>query len=114
MLLRFGVSVLFGHAKVDDVDNIGGLGGRSADEEIVRLDVSVDHVLLVDGLDSGELEKVRCDCQKGKGGEKHTICLAIIATVLTEKRRLQWSNRSSRLGPSRSITSMLCKPSWPK
>ena len=58
MLLRFGVSVLFGHAKVDDVDNIGGLGGRSADEEIVRLDVSVDHVLLVDGLDSGELEKL--------------------------------------------------------
>lgn len=57
MLLRFGVSVLFGHAKVDDVDNVGGLGGRSADEEVVRFDVSVDHVLLVDGLDSGELER---------------------------------------------------------
>lgn len=57
MLLRLGVSVLLGHAKVDDVDNIGGLGGRSADEEIVRFDVSVDHVLLVDGLDSRELEK---------------------------------------------------------
>jgi hypothetical protein len=27
---------------------------------------------------------------------------------------LQWSNRSSKLGPSRSMTRMLCRPSWPK
>lgn len=57
MLLRFGVSVLLGHSEVDDVDDIGRFGGRSADEEVIRLDVSVNEVLLVNGLNSRELEE---------------------------------------------------------
>lgn len=55
MLLRFGVSVLLGHPKVDDMDHVGRLCVQAADEEIVRLDVSVDEILLVDGLHSREL-----------------------------------------------------------
>jgi hypothetical protein len=51
VLLRFGIAVLLGHTKVDDVDNVGALRTWPADEEVVRLDVSVDEVLLVDGLD---------------------------------------------------------------
>lgn len=50
MLLRLWVTVLLGHAEVDDVNNVGGLGSRTADKEVVRLDVTVDQVLLVDGL----------------------------------------------------------------
>jgi len=41
MLLGLGVTILLGHAKVDDVDNIGGLGAGAADEEVVRFDVAV-------------------------------------------------------------------------
>lgn len=51
VLFRLGITVLLGHAKVDDVDDAGGLGAGSADEEVVGLDVAVDQVLLVDGLD---------------------------------------------------------------
>lgn len=50
VLLRFGVSVLLGHTKVDDMDDIGDLGIRATDEEVVRFDVAVDHVFLVDRL----------------------------------------------------------------
>jgi hypothetical protein len=34
------------------MDDIGTLGARAADEEVVGLDVAVDEVLLVDGLNS--------------------------------------------------------------
>lgn len=50
VLFRLGVTVLFGHAEVNDVDDIGRLGTRSADEEVVRLDVAIDQVLLVNRL----------------------------------------------------------------
>jgi hypothetical protein len=50
VLFRLGVTILLGHAKIDDVDDIGGFGARSADEEIVRFDISVDEVLFVDRL----------------------------------------------------------------
>lgn len=46
-MLRFGVSVLFGHAKVDHVNDICSLGTGPADKEIVGLDVTVDQVLFV-------------------------------------------------------------------
>jgi hypothetical protein len=66
----------------------------------------------VDSLHTGKLIRLVRFMQRCT--RLRTICLATMTTVLTEKRRLQWSNRSSRLGPRRSMTSMLCKPSWPK
>lgn len=47
---------MFGHAKVDDVNRVGSLSSGAANEEIIRLDVAVDKVLLVDRLDPCELE----------------------------------------------------------
>lgn len=54
VLLRLGITVLLGHAEVDDVDDVGGLGRRTTDEEVVGLDVAVDEILLVDCLDARE------------------------------------------------------------
>lgn len=42
MLLGLGVAILFSHTKVDDMDDIGGLGARAADQEVVGLDVTVN------------------------------------------------------------------------
>jgi hypothetical protein len=50
VLLRLRVTVLLGHAEVDDVDNVGSLGAGAADKEVVGLDVAVDQVLLMDCL----------------------------------------------------------------
>ena len=58
VLLRLGVTVLLGHAEVDDVDDIGTLGSWASNEEVVGLDVAVDQVLLVDGLHSRQLDGV--------------------------------------------------------
>lgn len=58
VLLGLGVAVLLGHTEVNDVDDIGGLSARSADEEVVGLDVTVDEVLLVDCLHARELANV--------------------------------------------------------
>lgn len=55
MLLCLGIAVLFGHAKVDDVHQVGMFCVRSSDEEVVRLDVSVDQVFFVDCLDTAKL-----------------------------------------------------------
>ena len=49
-MFGLGISILFGHAKVDDMDDVGGFRARTADEEVVGLDIAVDEVLLVDGL----------------------------------------------------------------
>ena len=54
-MLRLGITVLLRHAKVNDVDDIGGLGSGAADQEVVGFDVSVDQVLLVDSLDARQL-----------------------------------------------------------
>lgn len=43
-----------------------------------------------------------------------TNCMAIISTVFSEKRRSHISNKSSRDGPSNSITSALYFPHGPK
>lgn len=59
VLLRLGISVLFGHAKVDDMDNIGDLGVRTANEEVVGFDIPIDHVLFVDRLHSRQLDSIR-------------------------------------------------------
>ncbi len=42
VLLRLGISVLLGHAEVDNMNDIGALRARSANQEVVGLDVSVD------------------------------------------------------------------------
>lgn len=52
MLFGFRVTVLFRHSKIDHMDNISCLGARSADQEVVWLNVAVDQILLVDCLDS--------------------------------------------------------------
>ena len=55
VLLGLWVAVLLGHAEVNGVDDIGRLRAWSADQKVVWLDISVDEVLLVDSLDSGQL-----------------------------------------------------------
>jgi hypothetical protein len=55
MLLCFGVTVLLCHTEVDYVDDICGLGARSSDQKVVRLNVSVNQITLVDCLDAGKL-----------------------------------------------------------
>lgn len=54
VLLRLGVTVLLGHTEIDHVDDIRSLGVWPADEEVIGLDITVDQVLLVDGLDAGQ------------------------------------------------------------
>ena len=176
VLLRLRVAVLLRHAEVDDVDHCGRGGGRdrrqpgstqgphnrrrprtvrvlrtgAADEEVVRLDVAVDQVLVVHGLHPGELwtgaAVVRlCAVVQGRrggdqtaqeeraggrraggirtrarsggqrtGADTRTICRAAMQTVLIENLRPHMSKRSSKLGPRRSMTRILCRPSWPK
>ena len=113
VLFGLWVAVLLGHAKVNGVDDISRLGPCSADKEVVWLDIAVDEVLLVDSLDSRQLRRSLED-RWNQLIVLLTICLATMTTVLMEKRLLQWSKRSSRDGPSRSITKMLWRPSWPK
>jgi hypothetical protein len=62
------------------------------------------------GLDAGDLTVGK----EQKGGVIHvlqTICFAAMHTVLIENFRPHISNKSSRLGPSRSMTRMLWSPS---
>jgi hypothetical protein len=56
VLLRLGITVLLGHTEVDNVDHVGALGAWATNEEVVGLDVPVDEVLLVDGLNSRQLK----------------------------------------------------------
>jgi hypothetical protein len=42
VLLGLGITVLLGHAEIDHVNDIGGLGGRPADKKVVWFDISVD------------------------------------------------------------------------
>ena len=112
MLLRLRLSILFCHAKIDDMNDICGFGVWTTNKEVVGFYVAVDEILFVNRLDSRQLQLVSNGQYALK--ELQTICFATMTTVLMENLRLQWSNRSSRLGPSRSITRMLCKPSWPK
>lgn len=53
---RLGISILFRHTKVDNVDGVCTLCAGSTDKEVVRFDISVDEVSLVDSLDSGQLK----------------------------------------------------------
>ena len=50
VLLRLRVSILLCHTEVDDVDEVSVLRPRSADEKVIRLDVPVDEVRVMDSL----------------------------------------------------------------
>jgi len=50
VLLGLGVPVLLRHTEINNVDNVGSLGAGSANQEVVRLDVAIDEVLLVNSL----------------------------------------------------------------
>lgn len=56
MLLRLGIAVLLRHSKIHNMDNIGCLGAGASNQEVVRLDITVNEVLLVNRLYSGKLE----------------------------------------------------------
>lgn len=53
-VLVFGVFVALGETEVDDVDVVLGGFGRT-DQEVVRLDISVDNAFLMDFLNSLDL-----------------------------------------------------------
>lgn len=55
MLLCFRISILLGHSEVDDMNYIRSFCAWSTDEEIIRLDISIDKILFVDGLYACEL-----------------------------------------------------------
>lgn len=100
--------------KIPQALTVRPLGTRTADKEVVWLDVTVDEVLFVDGLNTGYLEQLNVrECIDGSD-EVPTICLAAMQTVLVENFRPHMSKRSSKLGPRRSMTRMLCNPSCPK
>ena len=66
-------------------------------------------------LDASNLgQRVRQRRNTTTEGDASTICRAAMQTVLIENFLLHMSNRSSRLGPRRSMTKMLWRPSWPK
>ena len=50
MLFCFWIAILFGHSKVDYMDDVSSLGVWSTYQKIVRLDVSVYQILLVNSL----------------------------------------------------------------
>ena len=52
MLLSLGIPILFCHPEIDDVNYVSGFRIGAADEEIVGFDISIDEILLVDGLHS--------------------------------------------------------------
>ena len=142
-----------GDRHTDYVDCVGILGAGDADEKIIGLDVAVNEGLVMDGLDTRDLQAV-CEHKSGKGGppaktfsrlmrsgrawvdrhvtpngraprficstspvpeakenQRRTICFAAMQTVLIVNFRPHISKRSSKLGPSRSMTRTLWRPS---
>ncbi len=74
MLLRLGVAVLLSHAEINHVDDVSALRARAANEEVVGLDVTVDQILLVDGLDARQLFEKSVGGGKGCLGTHHLLC----------------------------------------
>lgn len=96
-VLALAVFEALGEPEVNDVDLVFSLV-RSADQEVVRLNVAVDDPLLVHLLDAHQLNIYRLARSGGifemEGGtwpanSKLTICLAISRTVLRSNYRLQ-------------------------
>lgn len=59
MLFSFRVSILLCHAEVDHMNDVSSLGTRPTDQEIVRFDIAIDEIFLVNRLDSRKLGLVR-------------------------------------------------------
>lgn len=102
------------------MDDIGILRARDSDKEVVGLDVAVYERLVMDRLNPRNLmceqktQDMKLTGAQGIGrqeGVTLTICLAARHTVLMENLRPHMSNKSSRLGPRRSIARTLCRPS---
>jgi hypothetical protein len=134
MQFRFGITILLGHTKVHNVDGcatklwsrhrptcvsdgltVGSFGARTTNQEVVRFDIAINQIFLMNGLHSRKLST----SMRTQGNELVdewllTICRAAMHTVLIENFRPHISNKSSKLGPRRSITRMLCNPSCPK
>lgn len=58
VLLCLWISVLLGHPKIYDVNEVCILRSWSANKEVVWFDIAVDEVLLVDGLHSRNLTSI--------------------------------------------------------
>jgi hypothetical protein len=77
VLLGLGVTVLLGHAEIHDVNNVRVFAVGTANKEVVRLDVTVDEVLLVNGLYTGQ--HLLGDHDNGLGGE---AAVAVVKEIL--------------------------------
>ena len=60
VLFSLRVAILLGHSEINNVNDIGSLGGWATDQEVIRLNIAVDQILLVDCLDAGQLESEMC------------------------------------------------------
>ena len=88
-VLALAVFITLCQSEVNDVNLIFRLV-RSADQEVVRLDVTVDYPLLVHLLDAHQLD-IYSEQVDGVSEFKFglTICLAMRSTVFKSKDRLQ-------------------------
>ena len=101
--MSFWVTVFFGETKVDYVDLVAAFA--DAHEEVVGFDVAVDKGFGVDVFDAGDLTTIRNRVEGGKRGKVGgTSWSARRRTVLRENLREQKLKRSSREGPSKSMT----------
>lgn len=107
MLLRLWITVLFCHTKIDQVDHIRICRSWSSNQEIIRFYISINQVVLMDALNPCNLNSLISFFFFIVLYYLLTICLANMATVLILNFLEQLSNKSSRLGPSKSITRML-------
>lgn len=57
VLLRLGISILLRHSEIHYMHDVRRLGSGSTYQEVVRLDISVNQVLVVYSLYSCELER---------------------------------------------------------
>jgi hypothetical protein len=55
MLFSFRVSILFGHTEIYHIYSVGRLVARTTNEEIIGFYISIDEILLMYSLDSGDL-----------------------------------------------------------
>lgn len=58
MLLCLRISVLLGHTKVDQENIVGGLSAWLADQKVVWLDITVNEIMVVNGLNTSQLYEI--------------------------------------------------------
>lgn len=58
VLLCFRISVLFCHAKIDKENIVSGLSAGLADQKVVWLNITVNEVVIVNGLNTSKLYKM--------------------------------------------------------